>query len=311
MGDRGGIGPELVARVLQMLPAGVEAVVYGVEAVFASLARRGVAPAIAWARRGKQRERSTEGPVLVETGGELPQLRAIEAAAAAALSGEIDALVTAPIHKGRLWKAGFSFPGHTEYLRELTGARDSVMMYHSPDLKVVFATTHIPLAAVPETLTSEHLLHILEIAHRAWPDFGEGTPRIAVAGLNPHAGESGALGDEEERVIRPAVVAARQRGLDASGPYPADTVFLRARRGAFDIVLSLYHDQGGIACKTLGLERTVNVTLGLPIIRTSVDHGTADDIAGRGIADPENLLCAAALAAEMVRRRRSRTAGRP
>jgi 4-hydroxythreonine-4-phosphate dehydrogenase len=220
------------------------------------------------------------------------------------LSGAVDAMVTAPIHKTAWAAAGVTHPGHTELLAERTGAPDAVMMMASPELKVTLATVHIPLARVPESVTPERLRTVIDVTAESMPLLGVAGPRIAVAGLNPHAGEGGLFGDEEIRVIGPAVEAARAAGHDVSGPHPADTVFSRAREGAFDVVVALYHDQGLCAVKTLDFERTVNITLGLPIIRTSVDHGTAFDIAGKGLASPQSLFEAIGWAARMASNRR-------
>jgi 4-hydroxythreonine-4-phosphate dehydrogenase len=177
------------------------------------------------------------------------------------------------------------------------------MMFWSEPLKVVLATIHVPLAEVPRLVTGEVLADIFDLTARELPHFGIASPRIALAGLNPHAGEDGLLGGEEERVLRPAVNAARARGLDVGGPFPGDTVFVRASRGEFDAVIACYHDQGLIPVKLLAFGQAVNVTLGLPIVRTSVDHGTAFDIAGRGVADPSSMITATLLAARLARSR--------
>jgi 4-hydroxythreonine-4-phosphate dehydrogenase len=173
-------------------------------------------------------------------------------------------------------------------------------MFHSEPLRVVLATVHVALREVPALLTPEHLDFIIDLTARELPRFGYATPRLALAGLNPHAGEHGVIGDEDEAVLRPAVARARERGIDVTGPWPGDTVFGRASRGEFDAVIACYHDQGLIPVKLLAFGRAVNVTLGLPIIRTSVDHGTAFDIAGKGVADPSSLVQAIRLAARLV-----------
>jgi 4-hydroxythreonine-4-phosphate dehydrogenase len=216
-----------------------------------------------------------------------------------AQAGTIQAVATAPISKEAFAAAGFSWPGHTELLAELTGARSVAMMFHADALRVVLATVHIPLAEVPHRLTRERVEAVIALTAQAMPRFGYPAPRIAVAGLNPHAGEKGLLGSEEAIVLRPVVEACRQRGVNVTGPFPADTVFLRAARGEFDVVIACYHDQGLIPVKLVAFGRAVNVTLGLPIIRTSVDHGTAFDIAGRGIADASSLVEAVRLAARL------------
>jgi 4-hydroxythreonine-4-phosphate dehydrogenase len=177
------------------------------------------------------------------------------------------------------------------------------MMFWSEPLKVVLATIHVPLAEVPRLVTREALGDIIEITARELPRFGVASPRLALAGLNPHAGEDGLLGSEEDQVLRPAVIAARENGVRIDGPFPGDTIFVRASRGEFDAVIACYHDQGLIPVKLLAFGQAVNVTLGLPIIRTSVDHGTAFDIAGQGIADPSSMITATVLAAQLARGR--------
>jgi 4-hydroxythreonine-4-phosphate dehydrogenase len=185
-------------------------------------------------------------------------------------------------------------------LAALTGTRDVAMMFYSSKLRVVLATIHIPLADVPSALTVQSLGTTIRLTAEAMPRFGVAAPRIALAGLNPHAGEHGVIGHEEERVLVPAVKEARQAGVDVTGPWPGDTVFTRAVRGEFDVVIACYHDQGLIPVKLIAFGEAVNVTLGLPIIRTSVDHGTAFDIAGRGQANPESLVQAVLLAAALA-----------
>jgi 4-hydroxythreonine-4-phosphate dehydrogenase len=228
---------------------------------------------------------------------------AIVEAVADASAGRVDAIATAPVNKEAFALAGLPWKGHTDLLGELTGAPRAVMMFHAEALRVVLATVHIPLRDVPRALTTTGLVETIRITAAALPAFGVATPRIAVAGLNPHAGEHGLMGEEDDRVIAPAVAICRAGGLDVTGPIPGDTVFLRATRGEFDIVVACYHDQGLIPVKLLAFGTSVNVTLGLPIIRTSVDHGTAFDIAGRGLADPSSLIEAVRLAARLVRAR--------
>jgi 4-hydroxythreonine-4-phosphate dehydrogenase len=214
--------------------------------------------------------------------------------------GAADAIATAPINKEAWRLAGLPWNGHTDLLAHLTGAGDVAMMFYSDRLRVVLATIHIPLADVPRALTRESLEATIVLSAKELPRFGYVAPRIGVAGLNPHAGEHGLFGREEEHVMVPAVAACRARGVDVSGPYPADTLFVRADRGEFDLVIACYHDQGLIPVKLLGFGHAVNVTLGLPIVRTSVDHGTAFDIAGKGVADPESLIAAVLLAARLM-----------
>jgi len=218
-----------------------------------------------------------------------------------ARSGEVAAIATAPINKEAFRLAGLQWAGHTDLLAHLTGARDVAMLFHSDELRVVLATVHIALADVPRTLTASLMERTIALTARELPRFDKIAPRIAVAGLNPHAGEHGLFGDEETDVIAPAIAACRRRGIDVSGPFPADTVFVRARRGEFDVVIACYHDQGLIPIKLVAFGKAVNVTIGLPIVRTSVDHGTAFDIAGKGVADPESMVAAVLLAARLAR----------
>jgi 4-hydroxythreonine-4-phosphate dehydrogenase len=214
--------------------------------------------------------------------------------------GRIDAIATAPINKEAFALAEIPYKGHTDLLAMLTMSGPAVMMFYSEPLRVVLATVHVALRDVPALLTPDLLDSIIDLSARELPRFGYPQPRLALAGLNPHAGEHGVIGDEDEAVLRPAVERARARGIDISGPWPGDTVFGRAARGEFDAVIACYHDQGLIPVKLLAFGRAVNVTLGLPIIRTSVDHGTAFDIAGQGIADPSSLIEAVRLAAKLV-----------
>ena len=215
--------------------------------------------------------------------------------------GVVAAIATAPINKEAFRLAGLPWAGHTDLLAHLTGARDVAMMFYAEALRVVLATVHIPLAEVPRTLTAQSMETTIGLTARELPRFGFAKPRIAVAGLNPHAGEHGLFGTEEAIAIVPAIQACRTRGIDVSGPFPADTVFVRARRGDFDVVVACYHDQGLIPVKLLAFGQAVNVTLGLPFVRTSVDHGTAFDIAGRGVADAESMIAAVLLAAKLAR----------
>jgi 4-hydroxythreonine-4-phosphate dehydrogenase len=222
-------------------------------------------------------------------------------AVADAQRGVVQAIATAPVNKEAFRLAGLEWTGHTDLLAHLTGSSHVAMMFHSDALRVVLATVHIPLAEVPRALTQASLDATIALTARELPRFGIMRPRIAVAGLNPHAGEHGLFGTEEETAIRPAIEACRARGIDVSGPYPGDTVFVRARRGEFDTVIACYHDQGLIPVKLVAFGQAVNVTLGLPIIRTSVDHGTAFDIAGKGVADPESMVTAVLLAARLAK----------
>jgi 4-hydroxythreonine-4-phosphate dehydrogenase len=215
--------------------------------------------------------------------------------------GIVQAIATAPVNKEAFKLAGLPWSGHTDLLAHLTGSLHVAMMFYSDTLRVVLATVHIPLAEVSRALTTESLAATIALTARELPRFGFPAPRIAVAGLNPHAGEHGLFGREEQTAITPAIDACRARGIDVTGPFPGDTVFVRARRGEFDVVVACYHDQGLIPIKLVAFGQAVNVTLGLPIVRTSVDHGTAFDIAGNGAADPESMIAAVLLAAKLVR----------
>jgi 4-hydroxythreonine-4-phosphate dehydrogenase len=219
-----------------------------------------------------------------------------------AQAGVVAAVATAPVNKLAFARAGLPWKGHTDLLAHLTGSSRVAMMFWSEPLKVVLATIHIPLASVPTALTRVLLDEIIDLSWRELPRFGLAQPRLAVAGINPHAGEDGLLGHEETNVLRPAIEAAQKRGLRIDGPFPGDTVFGRAARGEFDAVIACYHDQGLIPVKLLAFGRAVNVTLGLPIIRTSVDHGTAFDIAGKNMADPSSMIEATLLAARLATR---------
>ena len=278
VGDPAGIGPEIAQRAAA--DAGVRAVceplLYGPWA----------AEELAVFERGK-----------VSAAAGQAAYAAVLRAVSDALDGTVDAIATAPINKASFAAAGLPWKGHTDLLAHLTNAPHGVMMFDSDVLRVVLATVHIPLAAVPTALTRPLLEEVIALTARELPRFGIAAPRIGVAGLNPHAGEEGLLGGEEEQVIRPAVEACAARGIDVRGPFPADTLFVRAMRGEFDVIVACYHDQGLIPVKMAAFGKAVNVTLGLPIVRTSVDHGTAFDIAGKGIADPSSMIEAVKLAA--------------
>ena len=278
-GDPSGIGPEIArkaakdARVLAVC----EPVLYGASADAA------FAPGVLSAAAGKAAH------------------DAIVRAAADAQSGAVAAIATAPINKEALRLAGFPWNGHTDLLAHLTGAKQVAMMFFSDELRVVLATIHVPLSEVPGLLTQQLVEDTITLTARELPKFDKVPPRIAVAGLNPHAGEHGLFGREEELAIAPAIARCRAKGIDVAGPFPGDTVFVRARKGEFDVVIACYHDQGLIPVKLVAFGRAVNVTLGLPIVRTSVDHGTAFDIAGKGVADAESMIAAVLLAARMAR----------
>jgi len=318
MGDAAGIGPEII---LKLFDAGLDApaVVYGDEGVLRATAQAlglGHIPIVA----ADTIEALPGGPssgllAVVNRWQALPaDLPAGQVNAAAgrgayeylchaiddALAGRLRAIVTAPLNKEAMRAGGVDYPGHTEILAERTGTPHYAMMLANRDLRVILVTIHMALADVFKHITVQNELDTIELAHQACLGAGIARPRIAVAGLNPHAGESGRFGREEIDIIEPAIRQARAQGLDASGPWPGDTIFMRARRGEFDIVVAQYHDQGLIPVKYLGVEEGVNVTVGLPFVRTSVDHGTAFDIAGRGIADPASLRAAFDMALAMT-----------
>jgi 4-hydroxythreonine-4-phosphate dehydrogenase len=297
LGDPRGIGPEIVASVLAgRIDAEVTAI--GAEDQIAGLNVERRISLGAWdqgAGEGSGDPRAVRARTL--RAGQIAG-HGVETAARLALSGEVDAIVTAPAHKHTLHLAGFPYPGHTEWLAHLAGDVDVVMMLAAERLRVALVTTHVPLRSVPELVTTERVVRagrITERALRHW--WGIDSPRLAVCALNPHAGESGLFGDEDERVLRPAA-----QSLSAAGPLPADTVFVRAMRGEFDAVLTPYHDVGMTAIKVAAFGAGVNVTLGLPFPRTSPDHGTAFDIAGTRRADAGSMKAAIALAIELALR---------
>ena len=278
-GDPAGIGPEIVAKAASD-PAVLAACT---PIVFESAAD----PAL---ERG--RPTAASGRAAYDT-----LIRAVDAAT----QGQVDAIATAPVSKEAFALAGLPWRGHTDLLAHLTGAPFVAMMFESPALRVVLATVHIALADVPRALTADVIDRTIRLTIRELPRFGVAAPRLALAALNPHAGEHGLMGSEDDRILAPAVARCRADGVDVVGPLPADTVFVRAHRGEFDAVIACYHDQGLIPVKLLAFGQAVNVTLGLPIVRTSVDHGTAFDIAGRGVADPGSMIEAVKLAAKLTR----------
>jgi 4-hydroxythreonine-4-phosphate dehydrogenase len=227
----------------------------------------------------------------------------IKQAVELALEGQVAAIVTAPISKEMMNAAGTRYAGHTELLAALTGAKDFGMMFVGGGLRLILVTIHLPLKDVTKLIKKQRVLRTIRLADRAMRSLGFPRPRIGVAALNPHAGEGGLFGGEEQQEILPAVLEARSHGIDASDPLPADTLFYQARNGRFDIVVAMYHDQGLAPLKMLAFGNAVNITVGLPIIRTSVDHGTAYDIAGKGCADPASLREAIGLAAVMAAHR--------
>jgi 4-hydroxythreonine-4-phosphate dehydrogenase len=237
---------------------------------------------------------------LSAAGGRLAA-RAIERATAWAQAGRIDAITTGPIHKVGLARAGYPFEGHTEFLAALTGGGTVGMMMVGGGLRIMLATIHLAVRDLPRRLTAQKILTAVRLTHRAMREwFGKPRAAIGVSALNPHASDHGRFGDEEARVIAPAIARARRSGIRATGPYPADTLFHRAHQGEFDATVAMYHDQALIPIKLLAFGRAVNLTVGLPFVRTSVDHGTAYDIAGKGVADPGSLLEALELAARLA-----------
>jgi 4-hydroxythreonine-4-phosphate dehydrogenase len=289
LGDPRGIGPEITAAALAAdLHADITLV--GSREQMAGIPAHRRISAGSWRASGSAAEAG------------LIAGRAIEQAARLALAGEVDAIVTAPADKHALHLAGFPYPGHTEWLAELAGGCDVAMMLASDRLRVVLVTTHVALRDVPLLLTADRIVRTGEVTRRGLQQwFGIAEPRLALCALNPHAGEQGLFGDEEARVLTPAATR-----LGAAGPLPADTVFVRAMRGEFDAVLAPYHDVGMTAIKVASFGAGVNITLGLPFVRTSPDHGTAIDIAGTGKADPGSMRAAVALAIDLAHRSASR-----
>jgi 4-hydroxythreonine-4-phosphate dehydrogenase len=317
-GDPGGVGPEITARVLaeaalwrrahpvvvapvRVLEAGAETA--GVELSFRKAPsideaqfEAGTIDVIEPAHAPKSRF-ATGRPT--PRGGELAYRQIVEAVEVVKITPGA-ALVTGPISKEALHMAGHDWPGHTELLAHLAGVGDVVMMLAAGSFRISFVTWHVSHREAPDLITRERIETTVRITADALARLGVARPRIAVAGLNPHAGEAGAFGTEEIETIAPAIEALRAEGLEASGPYPPDTVFLRARRGEFDAAVSMVHDHGHAAFKMVAFDRGVNVTLGLPFVRTSVDHGTAYDIAGAGRAEPESMKAAVRLAVRLA-----------
>ena len=321
-GDSAGIGPETIARAVALRATGPALVVGDVGVMRCAVAQCGLLLPVARLESPADALQAPPDCIAVwqppgladlvpalatlamgqvsATAGQAAAL-CINAAAALALRGDVAAVVTAPIHKAALAAAGVNFPGHTEMLQAAAGGVPVRMMLANGELRVVLVTIHVALRRAIELLDFEAVLQTLRISHRSALAWGQPAPRIAVAGLNPHAGEGGLFGDEELRFIAPAVAAARAEGIDAHGPFAPDTVFMRARNaadhpGEFDIVVAMTHDHGLIPVKYLGVAHGVNVTLGLPFVRTSPDHGTAFDIAGTGTADPSSLVAALRMA---------------
>ncbi|MET3520932.1 4-hydroxythreonine-4-phosphate dehydrogenase PdxA [Mesorhizobium sp. M4B.F.Ca.ET.017.02.2.1] len=313
MGDASGIGPEIVSKTLAN--GSERAVVFGsylvMEEVVHRLGLNLAVKRIAGAEEARFAPRSIEIVEATEilalpplgivnaTSGQA-SFDAITSAITAAKAGSVSGIVTAPINKEAMGCAGIRYPGHTEILAEYGGAKRVAMMLANDDIRTVLVTIHTSLRKAIDQADFDAQMSAIRLAHDGGKALGIAAPRVAVAGLNPHAGEGGLFGDEEIRIIRPAIEAARAEGIDASGPWPGDTVYMQARKGRFDVVVAQYHDQGLIPVKYLGLEKGVNITLGLPFVRTSPDHGTAFDIAGQGIADPTSLKTAIAYARRLV-----------
>lgn len=317
MGDPAGIGPEIILKLFERMPL-PDCLVYGDPDWMSATAKSmGSRLGIEVLDRPNSPRREGFVPVIPSCDplpatlpvGQVSPLagksayQCVQRAIDDALSGSIAGIVTAPLNKQAIHQAGFDFPGHTEILAHRSGGVPVAMMLANDVLRVVLVTIHIPLADVPQTINTPLELQAIELADKACRSLGVRTPRIAVAGLNPHAGEGGKFGPEEQTVIEPAITQALARGLDVSGPWPGDTVFGRARAGEFDVVVAQYHDQGLIPIKYLGLDQGVNITIGLPFVRTSVDHGTAFDIAGKGIASPESLRQAVQIARTLANNR--------
>jgi 4-hydroxythreonine-4-phosphate dehydrogenase len=320
MGDPAGIGPELALAAWRDRKPGAPFVVFAAPGILAAAAKRVgfKVPIIETDPAGARAAFSNGLPVVslknaVEDAPGRPSpanatatIESIERAVEAVHQGEARAVVTNPIAKATLYQAGFKHPGHTEYLGALAKAWDApafpVMMIWSETLKVVPVTIHIPLADAPKALSAELIIRTARVVdHDLRTRFGVARPRLAVAGLNPHAGEGGAMGREEITIIGPAIEALKAEGIDVVGPLSADTMFHAKARASYDVALTMYHDQGLIPVKTLAFDEGVNVTLGLPFVRTSPDHGTAFDIAGKGVANPASLIAALKLADRLTR----------
>jgi 4-hydroxythreonine-4-phosphate dehydrogenase len=316
MGDPSGVGPEVTARAVAALGRGLVPYLFGDGPILRRLGRRF---RLGLPLLGLGDPLPTSGALVAVTrlsaaaarpgrpaaAGGAAQLAYLDTAYACVAGGLADALCTAPVSKAQVARALPGFVGHTEWLEARTGAARSVMMLAGRRLKVALATNHLALARACAALTAADLAGTIAVADSALRrDFGIARPRIAVAALNPHAGDGGAFGDEDQRVVAPAVARSRRAGADARGPFPADSVFFRAARGEFDAVVALYHDQGLIPVKLLDAllgDTAVNVTLGLPIVRTSPDHGVAYDLAGTGKASPASMIAALRLAVRLAR----------
>jgi 4-phospho-D-threonate 3-dehydrogenase / 4-phospho-D-erythronate 3-dehydrogenase len=325
LGDPAGIGPEVIVKALAdpILRHKARYIIYGMNELLHYAADIAEFDVFWWRDQYNGRLRSYAHDVVVvdydqysmlgtairspsKMGGEASMRFCLDAIEAAN-KNLVDAVVTAPIAKESWRLAGFNYPGHTELFAQRTGARRFNMMFTGGPLKVVLATVHMPLMGLWGKLNIGAVFQPIELLHQAMVEwFNVPKPRIAVCGVNPHASENGQFGDEEERIISPAIFMAREQGIDATGPYPPDTIFLRARDGHFDAVVAMYHDQGLIPVKLLAFDQAVNVTLGLPIIRTSPDHGTAFDIVGRNRANPGSMRAAIELAIDLAVKKHAR-----
>jgi 4-hydroxythreonine-4-phosphate dehydrogenase len=318
MGDPAGIGPEVVLKAVaerEVLEACAPVIVGDAQLLAHTARTLDLTCGYEIIRRGEPIPEDLSAPVIyhldniganVQPGvesGEAGRAAAeyIEAAVELCGAGDVDAISTAPINKRALFLGGYSFPGHTEFLAHLTATDECAMAFVASNLRVVLISTHVPLAEAIRLVEKDRIVRVARLTNRELKRWGIARPRIAVAALNPHGAEGGLFGVEESAEIAPAVEACRQEGLNVAGPYSADTVFLRASRGEFDAVVSCYHDQAMIPVKCLSFGEAVNVTLGLPFIRTSVDHGTAFDIAGRGVAEHSSMVAAITLAARLSR----------
>jgi 4-hydroxythreonine-4-phosphate dehydrogenase len=315
MGDPCGIGPEIIAKLFADAESLPSTLVIGDEGIINRAVRLLALPLMVAVIDSPEDFQFTPNTINVISLSRLPedlpfgQLDTRSGKAAfdyiwtgidLALQKRIRAVVTAPINKEALRLAGLHYPGHTEILADFSDTKDFAMMLMNNELRVILVTIHLSLREAIEQLTIKRELMIIRLAHRAMTQLGIAQPRIAVAGLNPHAGEHGLFGSEDEAIIKPAIQQAQAEGIDASGPWPGDTVFMHARQGQFDIVVAQYHDQGLIPVKYLGVDEGVNITVGLPFVRTSVDHGTAFDIAGTGKASHASLRVAVEQAAMLA-----------
>ncbi len=315
MGDSSGIGPEIIARAFMQAGVADTSIVIGDVAVMQRAVALTAVPLTVVAVDGLDKTCAAGTLRVLQTGSlnTLPVYGAVDASCGQAAfdciikaidlakSGQVAGMVTAPVNKAAFAAAGIKYPGHTEILADRGGAADFAMMLGNKEILVVLVTIHCSLRDAIERATHAAQVSAIRLADQGARALGIARPRIAVAGLNPHAGEEGMFGREEIEVIAPAIAALCAEGLDVSGPYAGDTVFMRARRGEFDVVVAQYHDQGLIPVKYMGLADGVNITLGLPFVRTSPDHGTAFDIAGQGIADPASLITAIDYARRLVK----------